>query len=107
MPYKHDASLKAKLAELAAATKAVKQEAREIACARSPLATRVRHLKTSLARALKRRTKLRTWSNFSDEACESIYRQEWRDLQARIVSLDADLISAQTTLELFDLEHTQ
>jgi hypothetical protein len=27
------------------------------------------------------------------------------DLQARIPSLDADLISAQTTLELFDLEH--
>jgi hypothetical protein len=106
MPYRHEASLKAKLAELEAATKAVKQEAREIACARSPLAERVRRLRSSLDRALKRRSKLRTWSNFSDEACESIYRQEWRDLQARIAQLDADLVSAQTTVELFDLEHS-
>jgi hypothetical protein len=57
-------------------------------------------------RALKRRTKLRTWQNWSDADCECVYRQDWRDLQARIASLDADLISAQTTLELFDLEHS-
>jgi uncharacterized coiled-coil DUF342 family protein len=107
MPYKHDASLKAKLAELEAATKVVKQEARALASSRSPLAARVRRLKTSLDRALKRRSKLRTWSNFSDQACECIHGQDWRDLQARITSLDAELISTQTTLAIFDLEHTQ
>jgi hypothetical protein len=82
MPYKHDASLKAKLAELEAAMKVAKRDAQQIARARSPLATHVRRLKASMDRALKRRTKLRTWSNFDDQACESIYRQDWRDLQA-------------------------
>jgi hypothetical protein len=106
MPYRHDASLKAKLAELEAATQAVKQEAREIACARSPLGERVRRLKSSLDRALKRRTKLRTWAEWDDQTCDFCYQQDWRDLQARITSLNAELISAQTTLELFDLEHT-
>lgn len=106
MPFKFDAGLKAKLAELEAAMKAAKQEAQQIARARSPLATRVRRLKASLERAEKSRTKMRSWHGWDDRTNEQIHGQQWRDNTARIASLTAELLSAQTTLELFDLEHT-
>jgi multidrug resistance efflux pump len=109
MPYKHDASLKAKLAELEAATKALKQAAQNVARERAPLAKRICNLKRYLERAQATRHKMVHGNGVcipqDERTAESLHGSRWRENVARIAEIKSQLLDAEIALAFFDKEH--
>jgi hypothetical protein len=110
MPYKHDAGLKAKLAELEAAQQVAKEAARKVARERAPMAKLVRDLMRNLKRSVAAKHKMIHGNGVCIDATEQVaarlHNSRWRDTFARFTALQSLLLDAEIRLALFDKEHT-